>query len=221
VRSIASIHDSQPAISEGASITPRLLLFEAVGSDRLQIRDEMHRSGLRADTILVESHAAAERLDRRSFDVAAIKLGGERCDELVFATDFARSAPWVQFVFWLPDGAPSLGAYIARALGIARLIPVSQLSRWLTAALVPLARLSRAQRAVLEAEATIPGVPPISFGSAAPALALPEAERQFRESYLRRLLSESPNAKKAAQRAGVPYTTLCSMMKKLGLSKTI
>jgi transcriptional regulator of aromatic amino acid metabolism len=48
---------------------------------------------------------------------------------------------------------------------------------------------------------------------------LPEAERQFRETYLRRLLSESPSAKKAAERAGVPYTTLCSMMKKLGLSK--
>ena len=50
---------------------------------------------------------------------------------------------------------------------------------------------------------------------------LPEAERSFRESYLRGLLAQATNARIAAQKAGVPYTTLCSMLKKMGLEKAM
>ncbi len=49
------------------------------------------------------------------------------------------------------------------------------------------------------------------------ALALRQSEQQFRESYLRAVLSRSRSQKEAASLAGVPYTTLCSMLKKLGI----
>jgi molybdenum-dependent DNA-binding transcriptional regulator ModE len=44
---------------------------------------------------------------------------------------------------------------------------------------------------------------------------LPRAEREFRVAYLRTLLAEVPNRREAARRAGVPYRTLCDMVRKL------
>ena len=48
-----------------------------------------------------------------------------------------------------------------------------------------------------------------------PMIPLPRAERDFRVSYLRALLAEVPNRREAARRAGVPYRTLCDMVRKL------
>jgi hypothetical protein len=48
-----------------------------------------------------------------------------------------------------------------------------------------------------------------------PLVPLPRAERDFRVSYLRALLAEAPNRREAARRAGVPYRTLCDMVRKL------
>lgn len=199
---------------EGAS-SPRLLIHELDGCDRLDIARELRRSGVQVETLFIDQ-PADESFDLRRIEVAAIKLTSD-AGGLVFATELVQRSPWVQLVFWASEHGT--GARVARSLGISRLLTVSQISQWLAAAVGPLARLARARRAALEAEATIPCVPEMLLETGSPTLALPEAERQFRESYLRQLLSESPSAKKAAERAGVPYTTLCSMMKKLGLSK--
>jgi hypothetical protein len=48
-------------------------------------------------------------------------------------------------------------------------------------------------------------------------LPLPTAEMQFRESYIRFLLGESGSRQEAAKRAGVPYRTMCEMIRKLGI----
>jgi citrate lyase beta subunit len=48
-----------------------------------------------------------------------------------------------------------------------------------------------------------------------PLVPLPRAERDFRVSYLRALLADAPNRREAARRAGVPYRTLCDMVRKL------
>jgi molybdenum-dependent DNA-binding transcriptional regulator ModE len=40
---------------------------------------------------------------------------------------------------------------------------------------------------------------------------------QFRESYIRFLLGESGSRQEAARRAGVPYRTMCEMIRKLGI----
>ena len=50
---------------------------------------------------------------------------------------------------------------------------------------------------------------------ARPLIPLPRAERDFRVSYLRALLAQAPNRREAAKRAGVPYRTLCDMVRKL------
>jgi molybdenum-dependent DNA-binding transcriptional regulator ModE len=49
---------------------------------------------------------------------------------------------------------------------------------------------------------------------------LPTAEMQFRESYIRCLLTQSGSRQEAARRAGVPYRTMCEMIRKLGISTT-
>jgi hypothetical protein len=201
-----------------AELKAKLLIHEIDGDDRSEIDHQLRRAGVAVETTVVGDRAAELRFERDAIEVAAIKLTADSAG-LMFAAELVQRAPWVQLVFWASEHAPSSGAHVARSLGISRLIPLSQISHWLAAAVGPLARLARARRAALEAEATIPCIPEMPVRTCALTIALPEAERQFRESYLRQLLSESPSAKKAAERAGVPYTTLCSMMKKLGLSK--
>jgi hypothetical protein len=214
------VHPSNVALARDRAA--QLLMHELSGDDRLQIAGALRRAAICVETTLVGDTDAERAVDVEAIDVAAIKFTGEPAG-LVFAAELAQRAPWVQVVFWASEQAPTAAAaaQVARSLGISRVIPQSRVAAWLTAAITPLTRLARARRAALEAEATIPCVPELPLKNCTSPIALPEAERQFRETYLRRLLSESPSAKKAAERAGVPYTTLCSMMKKLGLSKSL
>ncbi len=53
---------------------------------------------------------------------------------------------------------------------------------------------------------------------AAARLPLPTAEMRFRESYIRCLLTQSGSRQEAARRAGVPYRTMCEMIRKLGIA---
>jgi hypothetical protein len=90
-----------------------------------------------------------------------------------------------------------------------------RLVEWLDRALVPLARMARASRQHRAAEASLPPLPaPVDETTALP---LPEAERRFRETYVRRILSQSANQSDAARLAGLPYTTFRSILKKLDL----
>ena len=62
-------------------------------------------------------------------------------------------------------------------------------------------------------------MPEARNGPRGPArLPLPTAEMQFRESYIRFLLGESGSRQEAAKRAGVPYRTMCEMIRKLGIA---
>lgn len=205
----------QPCVEPSCEPKAELLVHELSGNDRLEIAAHLRRALVEVNALFVGGDRSVNQVDLSMLDVAAINLaGGPKA--FAFAAEVVQLAPWVQVVFWGNDQATTVQA--ARSLGLARVIPKAQIGSWLCQAIGPLTRLSRAKRMALEAEATIPCPP--SFGDAGQhTLALPEAERQFREAYLRGLLSESPNAKRAAERAGVPYTTLCSMMKKLGLSK--
>jgi len=47
---------------------------------------------------------------------------------------------------------------------------------------------------------------------------LPLAENLFREAYIRRVLAETGNRRKAAEVAGIPYRTFCDILKKLGIA---
>lgn len=210
---------NEASVKLDAEPAARLLIHELEGCERADIERELRRCRVHTQRIVVDQEHLPCSEDVEHVEVAAIKLTSDP-QGFMFAADLAKRAPWVQLVFWANESAPTTGAHVARSLGIARVVPSSQIAGWLAVAVGPLARLARAQRAAREAEATIPCVPALTAPSCPPTIALPEAERQFRESYLRQLLSESPNAKRAAERAGVPYTTLCSMIKKLGLSKS-
>jgi hypothetical protein len=149
-------------------------------------------------------------------DVGLINLAGGPLDGLAFGAELKALAPWIEIAFWFDErnGGPAAAA-AARSLGIVRLIPLGSLAIWLETALGPLVRMARARREHAIAEKALPPLSGDRGGDC--TMALPEAERRFRETYLRRILSESANHRAAAERAGLPYTTLCSMLKKLNL----
>jgi hypothetical protein len=132
---------------------------------------------------------------------------------LGLAAQLLTEWPWVQPVFVSPVSfGPEIEAL--RSLSWQYLVEESQLWPWLEVALGPLARRARARRMLVEAERSIPSPPPFS-GEGHVLVALPQAEQRFRESYLRLVLAGTRSQKAAAAVAGVPYTTLRSMIDKL------
>ena len=125
--------------------------------------------------------------------------------------------PFTEVVFYCdnPD-APEVAA--ASVLGITRIVPAQHMvglagarRRSARAGRVPAARC-RGVRGGGAAAADAGG------RHRGPArLPLPTAEMQFRESYIRFLLGESGSRQEAAKRAGVPYRTMCEMIRKLGI----
>ena len=119
--------------------------------------------------------------------------------------------PWVETIFWFDARTGTAAAAAAASLGMTRVLTFEDLITWVGAALESLVGVARAP-ALMRAQREMP---PLPIREPQVCLPLPEAERRFREIYLRRILLESPQYSVAAQRAGVPYTTLCSMVKKL------
>jgi hypothetical protein len=148
-------------------------------------------------------------------DVALVSLADARFDGLAFGAELGAAFPWIEIVYWFDEGGATPFAAAARSVGVRRVIPLTRLFDWLEGALPNLARMARARREHLSAERMLPPLP--SQAGVEDDVALPQAERLFREAYLRQLLSRSGNRTIAARRAGVPYTTFCSMLKKLGL----
>lgn len=153
-------------------------------------------------------------------DIALIRLGGEDCEGVGVAAALSRRFPWVSRVLWMAAESHSIELPVARSLGLSNVLSPDDLVPWLAKAAWPLTRLARARHLCLEAEAEVPPVP-TSLAAAEPLPAcepLPHAEQAFRTHYLRALLAHAPSRHEAARRAGVPYTTLVSMLKKLGLT---
>jgi hypothetical protein len=148
-------------------------------------------------------------------DIAVVNLGAKNLDGLGFAAELGAALPWIETVFWYDERAGAPSAAAARSLGVERVIPRQYLLDWLEEALVSLTAMARARREHIQAERALPSLP--SMDAVDTTIPLPEAERRFRETYLRRVLSESPSHTAAASRTGVPYTTFCSMIKKLNL----
>jgi hypothetical protein len=134
---------------------------------------------------------------------------------LAFAAELAAAFPWVQTVFWFDEAGSGPVQEAARSMGIKRMIPLSRLADWLDVAIPHLGCIARARRDQIIAERALPPLPPPDDGDI--RVPLPDAERRFREAYLRRMLSESENHTVAARKAGLAYTTLCSMLRKLNL----
>jgi hypothetical protein len=202
---------------------PHILLIDPDVSEATALADVILQT--RSRDLYVSVAADLERFDLerggRMFtaDLVLFRLGTSAGDGIANAIALTEQAPWLSPIFWVSHSESCLELRIAKALGLARVLSRENLLPWLHEAAQPMARLARARRVTWEAERALPPIPvraAFDEGALAP---LPRAEQSFREAYLRSLLAHTTNRREAAERAGVPYTTLVSMLKKCGLSR--
>jgi DNA-binding NarL/FixJ family response regulator len=152
-------------------------------------------------------------------DLVLLALGGRNVSALATGAQAVQRNPFAEVVFYCdnPD-APEVAA--AGVLGITRIVPAQQMVAWLSRAGELLARGAFLRRAAAAAIASAPRPPTLASVVDQPPrpIPLPTAEMQFRESYIRHLLTQSGGRQEAARRAGVPYRTMCEMIRKLGIS---
>jgi len=150
-------------------------------------------------------------------DLVLLALGGRDVSALGTGAEAVQRNPFTEVVFYCdnPD-APEVSA--ASVLGITRIVPAQHMNAWLSRGGNLLARGAYLRRAAAACAAAVPRPPTLTTVSEGPArLPLPTAEMRFRESYIRFLLGESGSRQEAAKRAGVPYRTMCEMIRKLGI----
>lgn len=204
---------ARPAKAVGAPAEePRVLIYDPEG---LIVAARLRRGSGGPLVTIGTCRDICGTLTGDEIDVVLIKLSTDRFDGLAFGAEMATRIPHVEAVFWFDELRTSPVAEAARSLGIFRLLPFVCLVGWLDGALVPLARMARASRQHRAAAASLPPLPAPVEGTI--SLPLPEAERRFRETYVRRILSQTANQSDAARLAGLPYTTFRSILQKLGL----
>jgi DNA-binding NarL/FixJ family response regulator len=150
-------------------------------------------------------------------DLVLLALGGRSVSALGIGAEAVQKNPFAEVVFYCDDpDAPEVSA--ASVLGITRIVPAQHMTAWLARGGNLLARGAYLRRAAAACAAAVPRPPTLAAVTDGPSrLPLPTAEMQFRESYIRFLLGESGSRQEAARRAGVPYRTMCEMIRKLGI----
>jgi len=203
--------------ASGPPPVPRVLVFDLHGERGLSLAAGLR--GSRDELIVSVTSARSLGPDAAgdAIDVALVSLSDQRFDGLAFGAELDATFPWIEIVYWFDEGGAAPFAAAAKSLGVRRMIPLARLLGWLDGALPNLIRMARARRDHLSAERQLPPIPAHEGRDGDIAAPLPQAERLFREAYLRQLLSRSESRTIAARRAGVPYTTFCSMLKKAGL----
>jgi DNA-binding NarL/FixJ family response regulator len=198
------------------------------GSARVVLVDDnqLRASGLAsalksASDRLVIVSASDDRDSRRQLfpaDLVLLALGGREVSALAIGAEAVRRNPYAEVVFYCDEPeTPDVAA--AAVLGITRIVPAQQMGPWLGRAGALLARASVLRRAAAAAVAAAPPAPTLPrCPPNAAQLRLPVAEMQFRESYIRCLLTQGGSRQEAARRAGVPYRTMCEMIRKLGIA---
>jgi hypothetical protein len=153
--------------------------------------------------------------DEPPVDVALIRLGHPELDALAEAGRLLRRDPAIEIVFF-SDGE-GIDSTIAEALGLNRIVPADKLVDWLRLAGPHLVCQTQARRLLLAAARNIPPIPPFAARLPDRIEPLPAAEQRFREAYLRSLLGRGRDRETVARMAGVPYRTLCQMIRKLDI----
>jgi DNA-binding NarL/FixJ family response regulator len=150
-------------------------------------------------------------------DLVLLALGGRTVSALGIGAEAVQKNPFTEVVFYCDDpDAPEVSA--ASVLGITRIVPAQHMTTWLARGGSLLARGAFLRRAAAACAAAVPRPPTLAAVTDGPSrMPLPTAEMQFRESYIRFLLGESGSRQEAARRAGVPYRTMCEMIRKLGI----
>jgi hypothetical protein len=194
----------------------------AVLVDDNQVRVSALAAALKAaseDLIIITApDARAMTDDPTPADLVLLALGGREVSALATGAQAIQRNPYAEVIFYCEDPeAPEVAA--AALLGITRILPAGEIAGWLADAGGLLARAARLRRAAAALIAAAPPAPQFAAGAGTlPRLPLPTAEMRFRENYLRSLLAQSGSRQEAARRAGVPYRTMCEMIRKLGIA---
>jgi DNA-binding NarL/FixJ family response regulator len=209
---------SQPARGDRSMLVSSARLLLVMEKDPAS--DALAESlGSHEDVSLLVAHAATRAMllaHEMQPEVAVVDLLFRGSAGVAVGFELQRQAPHIEIVFCVHDmGAPE--AHAALDLGISRLIVTSDLASWLAGSLAPLIEMSRARRRLAAAERAL-GHPPSPSRTAPPEqLPLPIAEDRYREAYLRACMARANGRREAAKLAGVPYTSLCVMLRKLGI----
>jgi hypothetical protein len=153
------------------------------------------------------------------FDVVVVRLVRDEFEPLSWALcrQFELGDP--EYVFVVDDDSRSLGAGLRagglRSVGLRWVLHLEEVSAWFPRALLPLTEMARGRALVRQAEAAMPALP--SGDESLSPRGLFDAERCFREAYVRTLLAASATRRQAAMLAKVPYRTFISIISKLGL----
>lgn len=200
-----------------AAPPPRVLIFDPDRDQGLAVAAQLRRSRPDVMVTVATARLGPAELPEDDIDVGLINLADRQFEGLAFGAQLSSRFPWIETVFWFDVHNATPSAAAARSVGIRRVIPLPRLASWLDDALPGLARMARAHREHLDGESALPPLPRDHVEEEGAITPLPEAERRFRETYLRRLLADSASNTVAARRAGLPYTTFYSMLKKLNL----
>jgi DNA-binding response OmpR family regulator len=177
------------------------------------------------DVAIAETEDDARQLCREAKpEVLLIDLLVHGSEGIALGIELGKQAPSAEMVFLIEDrNDPELR--VARDMGITRFVEIRNVAQWLAMALEPLARLARAQRDLQEARREVAGLdiwktdkPFADRDETTRILPLAVAERRYREAYLRGVMAKADGRRNAARIAGVPYTTFCLMLRKLGIS---
>ena len=210
--------DDQTARREtlAAHRTPVVLVVDAVAHRAAAIRawSWQHR-GIRP-LFAATATAAYETANREQPEVAILDLMFRGGRGIAVAVELRRIAPEIELVFVVDDpSVPEVQA--AWDLGWERLVASPTLEEWLNRGLKPLAKVAKLRRQVTTARRDIETLSAGNVSPAVPSLPLGVAERRYRETFLRSMMATAGERRAAARLAGVPYTTFCVMLRKLGI----
>ena len=201
----------------GDDPTAKVLVVDSDPGKRFAGLERMQTAG-RIELWTARDRAGAVETARvQQPEVAIVELAFRDCDGPAVALQIVAAARYVETVFFAgPQDEGEIAA--ARDLGLGRVIQFSEVSSQLERVLGPLAECARLRRLLAAAEKRLQKASlDERLGPGPHRVALPEAERRYRELYVRSLLAETGNRREAARRAGVPYTTFCEIIRKLGI----
>ncbi|HEY4187426.1 MAG TPA: hypothetical protein VGP07_20285 [Polyangia bacterium] len=199
-----------------ASRTPVVLVVETTAHRVAAIKawSWQHR-GIRP-LVAGTATSAYEAASGEQPEVALINLMFRGGRGIAVAVELRRIAPGIEPVFIVEDpSVPEVQA--ARDLGMERLVAAASLEDWLDKGLKPLAKLAKLKRQVAAAQRDVEMLAAGNVVPSVSALSLDAAERRYRETFLRSKMATAGGRRAAARLAGVPYTTFCVMLRKLGI----
>lgn len=195
---------------------PSIVIVDTERDEAIRLKSRLGDEFTDVQIALAQVEDEACDLPEGSHDVYVVHLSEGRSRELSLVVNSQGALRDASVVFW---GCSAENAQVsaALALGITRIIPEARLVEWLRKALPALIDESRGRRLLRAAREAMPAIPAWTNDQSKCPARLIQAESTFRETYLRRLLAETGNCRRAAETAGVPYRTFYDMLKKLNL----